>query len=111
VIRPYKDSDLSAAFELMQDKDLFHFLPMEVMSFEEYKYLFSWLISCYETSYTEEWFKYSFVITDKETGNHIGWCGVGCLDFNSQHKEVYYLIGKSHWGKGYATVAMHELIK
>ncbi len=108
VIRPYIESDLSEAFELMQDEDLFHFLPMEVMSLQEYKNLFSWLLNCYETSYTADWFKYSFVITDKEAGNHIGWCGVGCLDFDHKYKEVYYLIGKSHWGKGYATEAVHE---
>ncbi len=50
VIRPYIESDLSEAFELMQDEDLFHFLPMEVMSLQEYKNLFSWLLNCYETS-------------------------------------------------------------
>jgi len=110
IIRSYKESDLLEAFELMQDEELFQFLPMEVMPFEEYKQLFSWLINCYETSHREECFKYSFVITDKETGNHIGWCGVGCLDFNHHDKEVFYLIGKSHWGKGYATEAVQGLI-
>ncbi|MFR9710224.1 GNAT family N-acetyltransferase [Paenibacillus sp. MB22_1] len=110
IIRPYKESDLLEAFQLMQEKDLFQYLPMEVMSLEDYKGLFSWLINCYETSYKEDWFKYSFVITDRETGNHIGWCGVGCLDFNHDYKEVFYLIGKSHWGRGYATEAVQGLI-
>jgi len=110
IIRPYKESDLQESFELMQEEELFRFLPMEVMPFEEYKNLFSWLINCYETSHKEDWFKYSFVITDRETGKLVGWCGVGCLDFDYQYKEVFYLIGKSHWGKGYATEAVHGLI-
>ena len=110
IIRPYQESDLLEAFHLMQDKELFQFLPMDVMPLEEYKDLFSWLISCYEVNFTADWFKYSFVITDRDTGRHIGWCGVGCLDFNHNCKEVFYLIGKNYWNRGYATEALQGLI-
>ena len=30
---------------------------------------------------------------------------------NDDYKEVFYLIGKSHWGKGYATEAAQGLIQ
>lgn len=41
------------------------------MSHEDYKGLFRWLIDCYEVSFNED-FKYSFNITLKESGIHIG---------------------------------------
>nr|WP_269669441.1 GNAT family N-acetyltransferase [Paenibacillus sp. GSMTC-2017] len=111
VIKPYRASDLLEAFQLMQDKELFTYLPMDVMSLDDYTDVFNWLIGCYEISHTENWFKYSFVITDKETGSHIGWCGFGSLDFNHNVTEIFYLIGKHHWGCGYATEAIEGLMK
>jgi ribosomal-protein-alanine N-acetyltransferase len=111
IIRPYMESDLLEAFHLMQEKELFEFLPMDVMSLDEYTDLFNWLIGCYETSYKDTWFKYSFVITDKSTGHHIGWCGIGSLDFDHDRKEIFYLIGKPFWGNGYGTEAIQGLMK
>ena len=111
IIRAYQETDLREAFELMQEKDLFDYLPMEVMSFDEYKELFAWLIRCYEISPANEWFKYSFNIIRKEDDRHIGWCGVGSLDFDHSDKEVFYLIGKPYWGNGFATEAVSGLIK
>ena len=40
IIRPYKEDDLMECFQLMQDKNLFHYLDMNVMTLEEYKGLF-----------------------------------------------------------------------
>jgi [ribosomal protein S5]-alanine N-acetyltransferase len=37
IIRPYMEADLVECFQLMQNKELFNYLDMEVMSFEEYK--------------------------------------------------------------------------
>jgi ribosomal-protein-alanine N-acetyltransferase len=110
LIRPYVESDLNDAFELMQEKELFKYLPMDVMSFDEYKELFFWLIDCYDVSHKDNWFKYSFSINLKESGMHIGWCGVGSLDYNHSDIEVFYLIGKPFWSNGYATEAMNGLI-
>jgi [ribosomal protein S5]-alanine N-acetyltransferase len=110
IIRAYQESDLHEAFKLMQDKDLFEYLPMEVMSFEDYKKLFSWLIRCYDVSSENKWFKYSFVITDKKNGKHLGWCGVGSLDYDHSDTEIFYLIGKPFWGNGYATEAVSGLM-
>lgn len=111
IIRPYIKSDLQEAFELMQEKDLFHYLPMDVMDFDDYKELFAWLIKCYETTPDQDWFKYSFVIIRKEDMLQIGWCGVGSLDYSSHERELFYLIGKPYWGNGYATEAVEGLIQ
>lgn len=109
IIRPYIDTDFDQCFQLMQDPELFDYLDMDIMSKDEYKDLFNWLISCYTVPYDKD-FKYSFNILLKETGNHIGWCGVGGVEFNHEMKEIYYLIGKNHWGNGYAKEAATALL-
>ena len=109
IIRPYIENDLSESFQLMQSKQLFKYINMEVMSFEEYKGLFKWLINSYKTGFDSD-FKYSFAIFLKETGKFIGWCGVGILDCFYPEKEIYYLIGQDYWGNGYATEAMTALV-
>jgi [ribosomal protein S5]-alanine N-acetyltransferase len=109
VIRPYKKEDLEECFKLMQNHELFKYLDMEVMSFEEYNNLFDWLIDCYEVEFNKD-FKYSFNIILKENGKHIGWCGIGGVEFDHQQKEIYYLIGRDYWGKGYAKEASAALL-
>lgn len=110
IIRPYKEEDLMDCFKLMQNPDLFTYLDMEVMAFEEYKGLFAWLMDSYNREFDEE-FKYSFNIILKESGKHIGWCGVGGIEFNHKQKEIYYLIGKEYWGHGYAKEAVSALLE
>lgn len=109
IIRPYRQDDLMECFQLMQDKKLFKYMDMDVMTFEEYKGLFNWIIDCYNTN-TNEDFKYSFSITLKECGTHVGWCGIGGLEYNHTIKEIFYLIGREHWGNGYAKEATVALL-
>lgn len=109
IIRAYKEEDLMECFELMQDKELFNYLDMHVMSFEEYNKLFKWLIGCYNVGFNRD-FKYSFNVILKKTGAHIGWCGIGGSNFDHSIKEIYYLIGRKYWGKGYAKEASKALL-
>ncbi|MGG4453976.1 GNAT family N-acetyltransferase [Brevibacillus porteri] len=108
IIRPYAEDDLMESFELMQNPELFTYLPMDVMPLENYKRLFRWLRSSYETPFDKP-FKYSVAIREKTTGRFIGWCGVGVLDFLAPEKELYYLIGRDYWGNGYAFEAASAL--
>lgn len=109
VIKPYKEEDLEECFKLMQNKELFKYVDMNVMSHEDYKGLFKWLMDCYEVDFDED-FKYSFNITLKESGTHIGWCGIGGIEFDHNQKEIFYLIGREYWGKGYAKEASVALL-
>ncbi|OMF92302.1 GNAT family N-acetyltransferase [Paenibacillus sp. FSL R7-0333] len=108
IIRPYMESDLMASFELMQNPEVLAFMHMEVMSMHEYEGMFRWLMFSYHTPF-ELPFKYSFAVCDKATGQLIGWCGVGVLEFRAPDAELYYLIGREHWGRGYATEAAAAL--
>jgi len=109
IIRPYVKEDLEDCFKLMQNKELFKYLDMDVMSYEEYVGLFNWLIDSYEVGFDEN-FKYSFNITLKDSGTHIGWCGIGASNCGLKEKEIYYLIGREYWGKGYAKEATVALL-
>lgn len=109
LIRPYQDEDFQESYELMQNKELFQYLHMDVMSLEEYRGLFHWLIQSYDTGLDED-FKYSFGVFLKDTNQFIGWAGIGGLDFQPDDKEIYYLIGKDYWGNGYASEAVASLI-
>jgi len=111
IVRAYEKSDLQEAYELMQERDLFTYLPMEIMTYADYQELFAWLIQCYDMSCNNAWFKYSFLIARKEDGVHLGWCGIGSLDYNHSDIEVFFLIGKPYWGRGYASEAVQALIR
>lgn len=110
IIRPYQEEDFMECFQLMQDKELFQYLDMEVMSLEEFKKLFEWIRGMYDVGFDGD-FKYSFNVTLEESGKHIGWCGIGGLDMDHNIKEIYYLIGKEYWGKGYAKEATTALLE
>lgn len=77
---------------------------MDVMSLEEYKSLFNWLLQSYDKGLDED-FKYSFGVFLKlgDTRKFIGWVGVGGLEFQPADKEIYYLIGRDYWGNGFAS--------
>ena len=109
LIRPYVPEDLMECFRLMQDEALFAHLDMQVMTLEEYRELFAWLLSCYAVGFDGD-FKYSFNILLKETGAHVGWVGIGGADFDHAVKEIYWLIGRQYWNRGYATEAAAALL-
>lgn len=108
IIRPYTESDLAASFRLMQDPEVLTFMHMEVLPQHEYEGMFRWLMFSYHTPF-ELPFKYSFAVCSRESGRLIGWCGLGMLDFSAPDTELYYLIGREHWGQGYATEAAAAL--
>ena len=110
IIRPYREEDLLECFQLMQDKELFRFLDMKVMTLEEYSELFHWIIRCYSVSPDRD-FKYSFNICLKETGKTIGWVGIGGVEYDHSIKEIYWLIGRAFQNNGYASEAAAALLE
>lgn len=109
IIRPFIHSDLVECFELMQDEELFKYLDWKVTSIESFKGTFEWWIDLYETDYDDD-FKYNFAVFLKKDNKFIGWGGFGVIDCFYPDKEIYYMIGKEYWGKGYATEMMNALI-
>lgn len=110
IIRPYIEDDLMECFYLMQDKELFKYKDMDVMTLDEYKGLFKWLIDSYNLG-SDKSFAYSFNIILKETGTHIGWVGLGNLVTNPSLIEIFYLIGIKYQRKGYATESSKAILE
>lgn len=110
IIRPYIEDDLMECFQLMQDKELFKYKDMDVMTFDEYRRLFGWLMDSYNKGFDEN-FAYSFNIVLKETNAHIGWVGLGPLPTDASKKEIFWLIGIEYQGRGYATEASKAILE
>lgn len=52
-----------------------------------------------------------FGIVLKETGNLIGACGFHHFAPEHHHLEIGYVLNRSHWGKGYMTEVVREMIR
>ncbi|CAI8768816.1 hypothetical protein EMIT07CA2_10043 [Brevibacillus sp. IT-7CA2] len=85
IIRPYAEDDLMESFELMQNPELFTYLHMDVMPLENYKRLFHWLRSSYDTPFDKP-FKYSVAIREKATGR-----------FSDEINKIAYKKGPAVW--------------
>ena len=110
IIRAYTENDFMESFKLMQDKELLKYKNMDVMSLEEFRKLFNFIMRMNEVGFDGD-YKYSFIINLKETGENIGWVGVGGMDIDHSIKEIYYLISRKHQGKGYATEASKVMLE
>ena len=109
-IRPYVESDLMECFRLSQDEALYTYLPMAPQPLEEYRGFFQWLMDCYATGFDGD-FKYSFNVVLRESGAHIGWVGIGGLDYDPSRTEIFWAIAKEHWNNGYASEAAAALLR
>lgn len=83
---------------------------MKVMTLEEYRGLFQWLMDSYNEG-TDKNFAYSFHVILKETGAHIGWVGLGNLATDPSLIEIFYLIGIKYQSKGYGTEASKAILE
>ena len=110
IIRPYIEEDLMECFYLMQDKELFKYKDMDVMTLDEYKGVFRWLIDSYNWG-SDKIFAYSFNIILKETGVHIGWVGLGNLVTDPSLIEIFYLIGIKYQKQNYGTEASKAILE
>jgi ribosomal-protein-alanine N-acetyltransferase len=51
------------------------------------------------------------VITLKDSGQLVGWCGAGPYERAPTEAELVYSLGKPHWGKGLATEAAGAVVR
>lgn len=109
-IRPFKMSDLDAFHRIVSQEEVMEFLPEDVMSREELEEILTWLIDCYERNTPEKIIKFTVAIVLRSTDELVGWCGLGPVDFDESKIEIYYGMAKEHWGKGYATEALRQML-
>lgn len=67
------------------------------------------IIRHYRNPVGKGWLRYG--LFHRETGDFIGTCGYHCWDRDLSQVEIGYDIWKEHWGQGYNSEALPELIK
>jgi RimJ/RimL family protein N-acetyltransferase len=104
LLRPYKEDDLSASVVLFTDPEVMKFVGDGVMSWPRATELFRKVFGIYERGEFDVW-----AVCSRDDGRYIGSAELkprrGAGDF-----EIVYILGKTHWGRGYATEVARLLI-
>lgn len=110
IIRPFTLDDQDSIFQIMKDKEMFEYTPDEPWeSMEDAEEFIKQAIWLYELEHYT--FRHFFAITQRLSGEIIGFCGVGGIGYDRSENEIFYSIGKPYWGKGYATEAAAAVLK
>lgn len=99
-LRGFRQGDLSTFMLILQDREVLKYLPRtEPWSTTVTK---TWL-----ASQAHHWRKHGFgwwIVVEQSTDAVLGWCGLRRLQETGE-VELLYMLGRSAWGKGYASEA------
>lgn len=109
ILRPYAMEDAPALQRIASDPKVLEYMPDDPLTVEEVKDIITWSIGSHKRNTKEKLHKLNLSILSKETGQLIGWCGLGPADWDQSQIEIYYTIASQHWGKGLATEATNAL--
>jgi ribosomal-protein-alanine N-acetyltransferase len=109
VIRPFTMDDLHDLHAIVSQGEVMEYLPDDPMTLTETERTLSWIIDSYDRNRPRKIIKYTVAVIFKESGELIGWCGLGPLDFDPSQIELYYGLRKQPWGGGVATEAARAL--
>jgi RimJ/RimL family protein N-acetyltransferase len=99
-LRPFREADVVALFELLQDPDVFRFVGdrREPTLQETWRAVAGWLGHWAMRGYGQ------WAIEERSSGRFIGRAGIiNPVDWPGP--EVGYLLSRPYWGRGYATEA------
>lgn len=111
ILRPFSKQDIDAFQRIAGQEEILRFLPeSDRMTPNEMEETLDWLISCYRKNTHESIIKFTLPIILKNSGELIGWCGIGPVEFDESEIEIYFLISFEYWGNGFATEATEALL-
>lgn len=108
ILRPWKDSDLEPFAALNADPDVMEFFP-KLMTLEETAAMVERVNARYEADSFCFW-----AAEEKETGNFIGFIGLGRPSFEAHFMpcvEIGWRLARPYWGKGYAPEGAKEVLR
>lgn len=112
LIRPYTLDDVAAAHaELDSHPDVWRFDPGAPLSLERRRQTIEQRISAYGGPIFG-----ALAVTLRDDGQFIGYCGLQLYLCNrgahaTPEVELFYKLGRNHWGKGYALEACREMVR
>jgi ribosomal-protein-alanine N-acetyltransferase len=112
LLRPFTMADLHVFQEIARQEEVLEFLPeSDRMTGDQLEGVLEWLIRCYHTNTRERIEKFTLAAVLKRTGEIVGWCGLGPLEFDENETEIYVIFSRTHWGLGLATEAASALLR
>lgn len=115
VLRPFREEDAGEVFELFRDPEVFRYTPdTPYASVQTAREFISEAMHLYGDPYRRDGrgpFRYFLAPTRREDGRVLGLCGVGGVEYDRMQNEVFYILGRPHWGLGYATEAAAAVLR
>jgi len=110
-LRPFSKQDIDEFQRIAGQEEILRFLPeSDRMTRNEMEETLEWLISCYRKNTPERILKFTLPIILRHSGDVIGWCGIGPVEFDENETEIFFLISSEYWGNGFATEATEALL-
>ena len=111
LLRPFTMDDLEAFRAIASQEAVLEFLPQsDRMTAEQMRVVLAWLIECYDANTPERIVKFTLPIVLRSSGEVVGWCGLGPLEFDESDVELYFVVSSDRWRRGFATEAAGALL-
>jgi len=106
LLREFTMNDREALHAIAQEPDIFQYFPTKTAwEMEKVERAIRHQIEHWETFHYGLW-----AVTQPETGDLMGWCGLEFLP-DTNETEVGYLLSRVYWGNGYATEAARASVQ
>ncbi|MRX72361.1 GNAT family N-acetyltransferase [Bacillus lacus] len=106
ILREMVLEDAPQLYRYWSDSQTVQYMNIEKLKkVQEAEDMIALLNSLYEKREAVRW-----TITEKESGQIIGTCGYNSWEKESQRAEVGYDLGWQHWGRGFMSEALPELL-
>jgi RimJ/RimL family protein N-acetyltransferase len=111
IIRPFEEGDIDAAYAIFESHpDVWRYDPGRERSYEERAAEIRYRIGQYRRDGIG-----NMAVTLKADGTLIGYCGLQMYicetrPLASVEVELFYKLGRTYWGQGYATEACRRMI-
>ncbi len=109
-LRCFKLDDIDTLYKWWSDAEIMKYIPEGVYSYDAVSDIIPRIVDNYETVTIDNFFAFSLVIEQMETGNPIGWCGIIRMFPFPENIEIFVGLDKNYWGNSYAEEATIVLL-